>query len=282
MAFLTNLVAPKLISEASAEEIENVSARLTPEQMDALNRAETRRIEAAKAQPKKEEQPRKAAPANPKPAALNQQAKAARILRAKGHREAAQAVGGQVSPREVIVALEAAMRDKEVPGGIRFGRIKPLLNEFDDNEARDLFTRFMKEVAQAAFVLNSAHLAAGQAFSAQAALRRAAGVRFEGRHMASIERMLVGNSLPDEATRPLADYPQLAEAVPSALAAEPRRQARTLLTGLTNPLWAIVKPTIERLRASQTRVNNPKSGFSGAKTGKTARKKAAAVAQKNS
>lgn len=262
----TDAVCSASLLTISDEQLDATEEHISVECKDALNADEKRRMEAEAAQPK------------PSPQASQEDRelmRAARILRAKGHKEVALVLEGKVPLEENIAAIEAAMQDREVPGGIRFQRIKPLLNSFDENEAVELLSCFMREVVEAArIVLGERFLPAGLAFQAQAALRRASGVRFEGCHMAAIERMLVDNRLPKQVCQPLADYRELAEAVPSALYAKPRTRAKAFLISLTNPLWDRVKPAIQKAEAARTRAKNPNSGFSGRYTGKTARTRA--------
>lgn len=183
---------------------------------------------------------------------------ALRVLLARGHREAAGAVSEGTARPEDRPALEAAFRDHEVPGGVRFHRIRPLLWGLDEAEAAERFGRLAREVEEAARLLGADGTRG--AYGAQAALRRAGEVRFEGRLMAALGRMLEAGRLD---TAPQA-------AVETALRAQRGTQASALLRALTQPLWGEVRAALE---APAVLVCNPRSGFAGRVTGKTQRRR---------
>lgn len=188
--------------------------------------------------------------------------KAIRILLAKGHREAVRAVAEGARPQD-RPALEAAVRDQTIPGGIRYGVIRPMLDRLDEVEVNDKFAHLLPEVTEASRLLTGDH-GVREAYGAQAALRRAARIRFEGCQMAALERMLECGSLPP-------DTP--ATSCEVALRAPPGTRARVLLNGLTKPLWDKVNAAFEAARIEAVRNRNPRSGFTGAHTGKTERRR---------
>lgn len=168
---------------------------------------------------------------------------AVQVLHEAGFPEAAEAVRtGQASPED-RAALLAALEDDNVPRDICHVHIRPLLQQLDEPEAAGLFVEYMSHVGDAAekVAANEGQLNEVGAYQVKAALLRAARIRFGGILMGALERMLMEDRLPPPAVEWLKEFPQLADAVAAAKAAEERTRASALLKCLVEPYWVKVR-----------------------------------------
>lgn len=266
MTTTISAVRPVSLLTLTDAELNELHARIGDQAMERLIKAEetrTARQEAAAVQVP--------APAKKPEVKEDLRLKAARILRAKGYPEVALVVEEKASAEQHREVLQAAMRDNNVPYGIRKDRIKPILEAFEFAEATPVIEEWILEIGRAADLVLPAKARRHDAFQAKAGLHRAHRIRFEGRHLAAIERMIETGNFPVETAKLLADYSQLAEVVITAEATAPRMKASAFLRGLRQVVEGAANAILDATAPKAAVVQRP---------GKTARDKAKKAARR--